>query len=217
MSVRGSLPVIGIVGGIGSGKSSVAKHLGATRQLLILDGDRVGHDLFQDKIVLKQIHKHFGDNVVDIDSGVVNRKALATRVFGQSPEHRDSLENLEAILHPRIRSEFEKQILNANQAQQHEAIILDAALLLEAGWQNLCSAVVFVDTPFEIRQQRVIDNRGWTEDELTRRESNQLSIEQKKQLSSHIIDNSGSLEAASVSLNAILDQVLRQNTSQNIS
>lgn len=211
MSVHGSLPIIGIVGGIGSGKSSVARQLGATRNLLILDGDRVGHQLFEDPAILKEIHKRFGDDVIDADSDTVNRKALARLVFGESSEHHQALADLESILHPRIRSEFQARIHKANQGKKHEAVILDAALLLEAGWQTLCTTVVFIDTPLDVRQQRVVDNRGWSVDELQRRESNQLSIEQKKKLSNHTIDNSGTLDAAAASLNEILNLVLNSS------
>jgi len=201
------VPVIGIVGGIGSGKSSVAKHLGETRKLLILDGDRVAHELLKNTTVQQEIRSRFGDAVFN-DSGVVDRPALGRLVFGSTPQHQSALEDLESILHPRIREEFQKHIQSANELQEHEAIVLDAALLLEAGWQTLCTAVIFVDTPAEIRQRRVVENRGWAKDELGRRESNQLSIHEKKKLSQFTIDNSGSLEAATASLNDILDQIL---------
>ena len=199
--------MIGIVGGIGSGKSSVAKQLAKTRSLLILDGDQVGHEQFNNTSVQQEIRKRFGDDAFD-ESENVSRRNLGRMVFGSTDQHARARRDLEAILHPGIRSQFLSEIEKANQTDQFEAVILDAALLLEAGWQELCQAVVFIDTPYDIRRQRVMQNRGWVDGELEKRESNQLSIEEKKSRSDYTIDNSGTLDEASQSLDKILSRIV---------
>ena len=77
--------------------------------------------------------------------------------------------------------------------------------MLEAGWNDLCDTIVFVDTPFETRLKRVEENRGWTADELRRREASQISLEDKRAASEFIVDNSGSLERAVEQLAAFIE------------
>ena len=89
-----------------------------------------------------------------------------------------------------------------------EVIVLDAALLLETGWDTECDAVVFVDVPRPIREQRVVQNRGWTAEELTKREQNQLPLNEKKSRCNHSIDNGGRLHDAAEALEAILNTLL---------
>ena len=72
------------------------------------------------------------------------------------------------------------------------AVVIDAALLFESGWNEVCQVVAFVDAPRELRRQRAL-TRGWTPEEFSRREAAQMPIEEKRQLSSHVIDNAGSL------------------------
>jgi dephospho-CoA kinase len=178
---------------------------------LILDGDQIGHELFNNTTVQQEIRTRFGDAVFNA-SGNIDRPALGRLVFGPSAKHQQACDDLESILHPRIRQQFKEEIQTANELGSYEAIVMDAAVLLEAGWQTLCTAVIFVDTAAEIRQQRVVENRGWTKDELQRRESNQLSIHEKKRLSQFTIDNSGTLAAAAASLNDILDRILNSTS-----
>ena len=196
------IPILGIVGGIGSGKSSVARQLSVHQPVLIIDADRIGHELLAADEIQKQIRSRFGIKVFN-EQGDVNRRALAEIVFGESREHKKALNDLEDILHPEIRREMEKQIASAANDKQYAAVIIDAALLIEAGWHNLCDAIVFVDTPQAIRQERV-RSRGWDDDELAKRENNQLPLSTKQQTCTHTIDNSGTLQEAGERFNQIL-------------
>lgn len=209
------LPVIGIVGGIGSGKSSVPRKLAERRSLAIIDADGIGHELLNESVVKHEIKTEFGSAVFQAD-GSVDRPALAAVVFGGTSKHEDAREALNSILHPRIRKEIHRRINEAKQSANVEAIILDAALLLESGWHKDCNLVVFVDVPRQIRQQRVIENRGWMAEELAKRELNQLPLEEKKARSNRVIDNGGSLEAAAEALECILNALLSDlNAVQN--
>ena len=93
--------------------------------------------------------------------------------------------------------------------QDVDAVIWDAALLLEAGWAEQCNALIFIDTPLSLRQSRVETNRGWTPDEHRRREAAQLSIDAKKERADFVIDNSGSLEAAVRQMETALELIVR--------
>ena len=87
-------------------------------------------------------------------------------------------------------------------------MLLDAAVLLEAGWRPLCDAVVFVDTPLEQRKERVSRTRGWTGEQLASRESSQLSLEQKRMEADYVVDNSRGLDQAALQLERVLQQVI---------
>lgn len=207
MSYSRGLPVIGIVGGIGSGKSSVPRKLSERRALRILDADKIGHELLNDQTVKDEIRNKFGPDVFDSD-GNISRPSLAGVVFGDSARNQQDRKTLNEILHPKIRKEIRRQIEHANQDASTEAVILDAALLLETGWDQECNTVVFVDVPRPVRQQRVVENRGWTPEELTKREKNQLPVNEKKSRCDHSIDNGGALNDAAEALETILDTLL---------
>lgn len=200
--------VLGVLGGIGCGKSAVAQSLSNYFQTLILDADKVGHEVLTLPHVREQIRQRFGDEVLT-ESGAVNRRALAAKVFGTTPEQQLALQDLNSLVHPEIRSQLLQQIANVEPGV--EVIVLDAAVMLEAHWDGACDAYIFIDTPFETRLKRVMQ-RGWNEDELRRREATQLSLDEKRRRADVIIDNSHELNDAVKELVAFIDQ--RRRTSQ---
>jgi dephospho-CoA kinase len=194
-----------------------------TGRYTVINGDDLGHQALNDISVRNQIRHRFGDSVFD-DKGFVNRAALGRLVFGPDEEHRRARADLERVVHPRIREGIIREIdaahtidrgraLEEGKPQpQYEAILLDAAVLFEAGWNDLCDAVVFIEVPEAIRLERVSRNRGWSAEELKKREASQLSLEEKRKRADLIIDNSGSITEAGTRLQAGIRQ-LQQNAS----
>jgi dephospho-CoA kinase len=207
VSDRSFIPVVGVVGGVGSGKSAVAKWLAAERNVKIVDGDQAGHKVLADPEVKGELRARFGGGIFD-SRGEVDRAALAGRVFGSASEHERSRDELERIVHPRIRRELVEQIEKIRRSNEVAAILLDAAVLFEAGWNDLCDAVVFVDAPEETRLERVKRSRGWTEDIFKAREASQRSLAWKRSASTDVIDNSRSLSESGNQLGNILDRLL---------
>jgi dephospho-CoA kinase len=192
---RANIPVIGIVGGIGSGKSALARWAADRHDdWVVIDGDAVGHEILALPAVRKQVRERFGALVFDA-LGHVDRKALGRAVFGPQEDNKSALADLERIVHPRIREAFEHRIADAAAAGR-SAVLLDAAVLFEAGWNDLCNAVVFVDVPIEERRRRLQANRNWDETELSRREASQLSLETKRSRANFVIDNGYAIDAA---------------------
>ncbi len=198
--------MIGIVGGVGAGKSSVVRLIKSLR-LHLIDADTIGHAQLRKESIRDAIVQAFGKSVLD-QQGQVDRKTLGALVFGQSAEHANRLSQLNSIVHPAIRSEIHNQIRNA--PQDADVIVLDAALLLESGWAAECDAIVMVDTPLPLRQQRVIETRGWSKDEHTRREAAQWSLEKKRAASNCVVDNSGSPEIAAAQMETFLRSVVNR-------
>lgn len=200
--------MIGILGGIGSGKSSVVRQV-SSYNLHIIDADKVGHRLLSDTEIQNQLRNQFGPDIF-LDKQTIDRSRLATRVFGDTPEHQTALKQLNAILHPAIRREIHSEIDSVS--GDVDAIVLDAALLLEGGWDATCDWLIFVDTPEALRQQRVQENRGWSADELSKREATQWTIDTKKQRADFLIDNSGTIEAAAAQMTQIFTSLITSNS-----
>lgn len=192
MSSRTQTFVVGIIGGIGSGKSAVARSLSNHFRTRIIDADRVGHEVLTLPTVKDRIRATFGKDVFDASN--IDRRALAARVFGDSPQQIQSLAQLNQIVHPEIRRQLAAQIDSTDASVQ--LIVLDAAVMLEAGWSDLCHAVVFVEVPFGSRLARVEVQRGWDEDELRRREASQFSLDEKRQACDFTVQNDRDVESA---------------------
>jgi dephospho-CoA kinase len=207
------VPLVGIVGGVGAGKSSVVRNVKSLR-LHFIDADRIGHEQLAVQEIKEQIVNEFGTQVLD-SFGNISRPSLAAQVFGDSPQNQQKRQQLNSIVHPAIRSEILRQINVA--PQDVDAIILDAALLLEAGWADECDAVIFIDTSLEQRQKRVADTRGWSAEELHRREASQLSLEEKRRRSDFVVDNSGEISVAAHQMEEALIKVLAQTFSDRSS
>lgn len=183
MREHASIPVAGLVGGIGSGKSLAAEEFAALG-CAVISGDRVGHAVLQQPDIRAQIRQRWGDAVFDAD-GMVNRKALGGIVFQDG----QAMDDLEAMLHPRIGAEITRRIRDLKEQADVKAIILDAAVMFEAGWDHICDTVVFVDAPRSIRLCRVQEKRGWTEKDLALRESRQFPLDKKRNRCSYTLYN----------------------------
>ena len=214
MSAHRDIPVIGILGGIGSGKSAVAQELASRRKLAVIDGDRAGHQALLNPAIKHRLHQRFGDAVFD-QKGDVIRSELARRVFGDSRDAQQARADLERIVHPEIRNLLAQQIESARAAGNFDAVILDAAVLLEAGWHDLCEALVFIDTPEPIRRNRVLSSRNWTAEQFRQRQESQLPLEQKRRAADFVIENAGSLTAAAAELERAVDQVQQRHFDQS--
>jgi dephospho-CoA kinase len=188
---HGTVPVLGLIGGIGGGKSSVARRL-ASAGAAVIDADAVGHELLEVPALRDRVLERFGPGVLAADGGGattarIDRKALGAIVFRDAAALRD----LEAILHPAMRDQFRRTIGRLAGDGGRPCIVLDAAVLLEAGWDDLCDRIVFVDAPRADRLRRVQASRGWSESALSARERAQRPVEEKRRRADWIIANDG--------------------------
>ncbi|MBS0202767.1 MAG: dephospho-CoA kinase [Planctomycetes bacterium] len=203
-SVARRIPVIGIVGGIGSGKSEVTRWVARHANVTTIDADLVGHQVLRWDTVKAALRQRFGQEIFD-SVGEIQRGALARRVFGDGPSFQAARHDLERIVHPAIEQQI-VDVIAAAAREERDAVLLDAAVLLEAGWQKRCDAVVFVDAPDDVRLSRVSARSGWSLEELQKRESSQLPLSTKKQRSNLVISNAADDSRAGEQL---LDFLLR--------
>lgn len=179
--------VVGLTGSIGAGKTTVAQRL-AELGAAVIDADKVGHEVLQRPEVAGKLIETFGMSIGNAGGGIDRRK-LADVVFGDPSQRK----KLEGIVHPLMRDLFEQRGKAALADPLVPMVVLDAAILFESGWHTECNPVVFVDAPREVRAERLLRFRGWSESELTRRESAQWPVEKKRSLATATIDNSGNM------------------------
>jgi dephospho-CoA kinase len=178
--------VVGLTGGIGSGKSTVAscfaKH-GAT----VIDADKIARELTErESPVLVELQEVFGEDILQAD-GELNRALLAERAFQSAKGTQD----LNSIMHQRIRS---MAIERLRQLPDHEIAIYDMPLLVETQSQEMCDFVVVVNSPVSERIQRLQDSRGMALDDIQRRMSQQVTDEVRNSAADVVICNDSSLE-----------------------
>lgn len=174
-------PIIGIVGGIGSGKSLVAS-LFSELGCMVIDSDRLIAQAYEREDVRRTLVGWWGAGIID-SANRIDRQAIAERVFA-NPEERLRLEGL---LHP-LASQLRDQQMAAA-APDTIAFVWDAPLLIEAGLADQCDAIVFVDVPDEVRARRVMETRGWTMQEWQRREKCQTPLDNKRKMAKYMVRN----------------------------
>jgi dephospho-CoA kinase len=192
---HGPIPVIGLIGGIGSGKSQVASLL-AARGAAVIDADALGHELLEDPRVRSRIVERFGAGILarpgreGAPVPPVDRRALGAIVFADATARRA----LEAILHPPMRTGIRTRIDRETERGSAPLVVLDAAVLLEAGWDDLCDRIVFVEAPRSERLRRVAQARGWSEATVTARERAQRPCGEKQRHAHWIVRNDAGID-----------------------
>ncbi len=195
-------PIIGLTGGIGAGKSTVA---GILRSLgvAIIDSDRVSHDQLRDPDVIRNLSDWWGKGVLTAE-GQVDRRAVAGIVFDDSEE----LARLEGLLYPRIERRQRELIAEYGADADVVAIAMDTPKLYEAGLDAQCDVVVLVDADEAKRAERLVSTRGWSEEELRRREKLFQPLDIKRANADHIVENNSSAEELHSKVEQVLAEVL---------
>jgi dephospho-CoA kinase len=176
---------IGLTGGVASGKSTVSRIL---RELgaVVVDADEVARAVVAPGTEgLAAVVTEFGPEVLD-GEGALDRRALAARVFGEGSARR----RLEAIVHPLVRAEGRR--LEAA-APPGRLVVHDIPLLVESGQAGDFDVVVVVDVPEDVQVDRMVRDRGWSEEEARGRLAAQASREDRLAVATYVIDNTGSL------------------------
>jgi dephospho-CoA kinase len=184
--------VVGICGGIGSGKSTAARvfaRLGAR----VIDADRLAHEVLTEPEVRAAVRDRFGEQVMR--QGDVNRGALQLAVFGVTPGHDEARAALQAIVHPRILARIDADLLSArSEAAPPEVVVIDAPLLTEGPLRKICDAIVFVEAPEAVRIARTKAERNWQAEHHRLREKAQSSVEAKRGAATVVLENRGTVQ-----------------------
>lgn len=180
-----------MMGGIASGKSTVAKLLEQSG-CAVIDADAIAGEVLQTAEVKGQIAKMFGVDIFDT-FGQIDRKKLAAIVFESS----ENILAINSIIHPLVFAHSEELIAEYNSDKNIKAIVLDMPLLLEVGWDKRCDKLLFVDCEAEIRLARSKKRADFDEKKIKKRENFQISLDKKADIAHYTIcNNHGLLELA---------------------
>jgi dephospho-CoA kinase len=178
--------LVGLTGGIGSGKSTVSEAL-AARGALVIDADAITRELQEPgQPVLEAMVERFGAEILRAD-GTLDRQAVAARVFGDEA----ALTDLNAIVHPAVGAEIARRLQSA--AGTDRVVVLDVPLLVESGRDDLAATIV-VDADPEVAVQRLVEQRGFAEADARARMARQASRDERLARADYVIDNTGTRE-----------------------
>ena len=176
--------IIGLTGGIASGKSTVSKYL-AEKGFKVYDADKIAKDISEKKSVQEEIILTFGDKILDENKNV-DRKKLKEIVF----EDKEKLKQLNAIIHPKV-IDFYKKLKEKN---TDEIIIFDVPLLFESGIEKFCDKILVVISDYEIQLNRIVERDKIDRDLAEKIIKSQLSNEERIKKTDVVIENNSSLE-----------------------
>ena len=186
---RGRMITIGLSGGIGSGKTEATRILQEMGAEVII-ADQVGHEAYEPHTdAWKQVVETFGDDILQPD-GQIDRRKLGSIVFSDPGE----MAKLNAIMHPRMHTMMEER-LGELEAKGVQVAVLEAAILIEAGWIALVDEAWMLEVPEEVAVERIHQRNGLAEEEIRKRLQSQLSNEERAGHASEVIENTGDLEA----------------------
>ena len=181
--------VIGLTGGIASGKSAAAEQL-RTLGAVVIDADRLGHRVYeQGSQGFQMVVNEFGHDIVD-DEGEINRQVLGGKVFGAP----DQMQRLTDIMWPEIRRMAEEEIAE-ERANGTEIVVLEAAVLIEAGWTDIVDDVWVLNAKLDVARKRLMDRNNLSEEAAQARIDSQISARERNEHADVKIDNSDTMEA----------------------
>ena len=200
--------LVGLTGGIGSGKSTVAR-LFADRGAIVVDADQVAREVVAPgEPALVEIADRFGAEVLGQD-GTLDRGAVAEIVFADPAARRD----LEAITHPRIADRMARRIAEAQADEDADGhtriVVVDHPLLVESGTAANYPTVIVVVAPEEVRVRRLVAHRGMEEADARARLATQADDDARRAVATHVVDNAGSVDDLVPQVDAIVAELRR--------
>lgn len=199
-------PIIGIAGGIGSGKSTVADILDELG-CVVARSDSDARAVLHEPDVREQLLAWWGPTILT-DDGAVDRRAVSRIVFNDPAERK----RLEQLTHPRIEARRRRQFADAPAGTK--AFVIDAPLLFEAGLDADCDAVIFVEASRAVRLNRVRTGRDWDEAEFDRREGAQLPLDEKRRRAEYVVRNEGDRDALRAAVAEMLKDIIERHAAQ---
>ena len=172
--------IIGLTGGIGSGKTTVVKYF-ASKGIPVYIADEAAKDIMHDKKVVQEVQAIFSENVI-LKNGLLNRNAIRELVF----TNKNKLEQLNKIIHPKVKIDFENWL---KKNEKVPFIIKEVAILFETNGQKYCDATILVTAPIETRIKRVLARDKILRENILQIINNQLPEEEKMKLATYVIEN----------------------------
>jgi dephospho-CoA kinase len=189
--------MIGVTGGIGSGKSTVTRLLHEKYRLPVIDADALAHEVTQEESVAEEIARCIDPSVLD-EHGALDRRKLAAVVFNDDNKRCA----LNAIVHPKVRQLFVQRCNNLAQSG-YPCALYDCPLLIEAGLENEMDAVLLVYAAEKNRTARVVARSKLSASEVTQRIASQMKLEEKTDYADYVLYNDGTIDDLHAAVDAL--------------
>ena len=200
--------VIGLTGSIGTGKSEVSRLL-LTEGAALIDADAVGHEAYTpNSETWKEVVGAFGEGILG-PGGEIDRRKLGALVFSDPKQ----LERLNGIMHPRMAGMVAEKIREL-QTGESEVVVVEAALLFEAGWETLVDEVWVVDSPLEVVMERLKERRGMDQAEVRRRIDSQMDIGERLGRADVVVENGGDLASLKQAVSSLWEARVKGRVEQ---
>lgn len=197
------MKVIGITGGVGSGKSTILSYIGSAYGARVIQADQVGHLMMHPgQKCYYQIVEAFGSSILNGDS-TINREKLSRIVFSE-PE---KLEKLNGIIHPGVKEYIVREIHREESYGCIPLIVVEAALLIEDHYHAICDELWYIYASEAVRRKRLIRSRNYTDEKIDGILSNQLSDEEYRTHCEVVIDNSGEQQETRSQVDVQMDRL----------
>ena len=193
--------VVGLTGGIASGKSTVSRMFEQAGIPVICSDELAREVVRPGSQGLAEIRRIFGDAVLD-DEGKLDREAMARLVF----QDRSKRKILESIIHPRVAEEQNKR-LRTLEREGHSIVVVDVPLLYETGWERFVDLVVVVYAPRHVQEERLVNRDGMSVEDARSRLDAQMPIDEKKRLADRLVDNGNTLEHTHRQVESVIEEL----------
>ncbi len=199
-------PVIGIMGGISSGKSTVAG-LFERHGCKVIDADMLVWGLLENKDIIDRLKGEFGVGIL-LSNGGIDRKELAEKAFSSL----QSVEAINAIIHPPVLEKVECLLRDYMADSSVAGVVLDIPLLVESGWDKRCSVLIFVDRSIQYRIESADAKGRLSGEDIKKREKFQISLDKKKQIAHYAIQNNSDLSKLAEQVAWIFSEIMTKVT-----
>ncbi|HEX4125095.1 MAG TPA: dephospho-CoA kinase [Tepidisphaeraceae bacterium] len=198
-------PIIGLAGGIGSGKSFVAR-IFAELGCRVFDSDTIAKAAYYEASVKQALREWWGEQVF-LSTGEVDKRALAAKIFASGDASKER-RRLEGLIHPIVLEARQRQMEAFADDPATIAFVLDSPLLFETGLNRQCDAVVFVEADAETRARRLAETRGWGAAEIAAREKSQWPLDKKLEMSDYVVKNTADAADVRRQVSHVLSRIL---------
>ena len=198
--------ILGITGGVGSGKSRVLYDLKENYNAYIVEADKLAHELMQpDKSIYNEIVSTFGRSVLEEGTPYyIDREKLGSIVFNDS----EKLTILNGIVHPLVKKEIKRQINEVRKSRKYRLFVIEAALLIQDGYNSICDEIWYIWVDAEERIRRLMKQRGYTREKCVSIIDSQETDEYYKKYANYTINNQNNYENSSKQLKERLNKLL---------
>mgnify|MGYP000881741337 CR=1 FL=1 len=193
--------VVGLTGGIGSGKSTVSRIL-QKKGYPLIDLDKISHEVIEYPEVIEKLVKAFGEDILD-ENGKISRRKLGAVVFGNG--NKEKLREINSIMHPVILAEMRRQVRLLEKI--NKIVFVEIQLLFEVKWEKEFDVILLVYADRETQIKRVMERDGRTFEEVEKIINSQINLEEKKKKSDYVIDNTKKIEEVELEIEKILEEL----------